>query len=131
MGVMVSTILKLCQGVPLRTVEPGTVLLAEGARDRMLCILADGEVEILKDDFQVNTVSEPGAVFGEMSILLDTPHTATVRARTSCRVHMIEDGDAFLRSNTDMAYDLLKIVAGRLQGVTTHLTNLNRYVRAM
>ena len=97
----------------------------------MLCILADGEVEILKDDFQVNTVSEPGAVFGEMSILLDTPHTATVRARTSCRVHMIEDGDAFLRSNKDMAYDLLKILAGRLQGVTNHLTNLNRYVRAM
>jgi CRP/FNR family cyclic AMP-dependent transcriptional regulator len=127
----VSAILKLCQGVPLRTVDPGTVLFAEGKRDRMLCILAEGEVEILKDDFQVNTVCEPGSVFGEMSILLDTPHTATVRARTACRVHMIEDGDAFLRANKDMAYDLLKIVAARLQGVTTHLTNLNRYVRAM
>jgi CRP/FNR family cyclic AMP-dependent transcriptional regulator len=131
MGVRVSAILKLCQGVPLRTVDPGTILFAEGKSDRMLCILVDGEVEILKDDFQVNTVSEPGAVFGEMSILLDTPHTATVRARTPCRVHMIEDGDAFLRANKDMAYDLLKIMAGRLQGVTLHLTNLNRYVRAM
>ena len=126
-----SAILKLCQGVPLKTVDPGTILFAEGKRDRMLCILAEGEVEILKDDFQVNTVCEPGSVFGEMSILLDTPHTATVRARTACRVHMIEDGDAFLRANKDMAYDLLKIVAARLQGVTTHLTNLNRYVRAM
>ena len=76
-----SAILKLCQGVPLQTVAPGTILLAEGKRDQALCILVDGEVEILKDDFQVNTVSEPGAVFGEMSILLDTPHTATVRAR--------------------------------------------------
>jgi hypothetical protein len=44
---------------------------------------------------------------------------------------MIENGEAFLRENKDMAYDLLRIVAGRLQGVTTHLTNLNRYVRAM
>ena len=126
-----STILKLCQGVAVRTIDPGTVLFAEGKRDQALCILVDGEFEILKDEFQVNTVSEPGAVFGEMSILLNTPHTATVRARTACRVHMIEDGDAFLRSNKDMAYDLLKIVAGRLQGVTTHLTNLNRYVRAI
>jgi CRP/FNR family cyclic AMP-dependent transcriptional regulator len=131
LGVHVSAILKLCQGVPLRTVDPGTILFAEGKRDRMLCILVDGEVEILKDEVQVNTVSEPGAVFGEMSILLDAPHTATVRARTPCRVHMIEDGDAFLRSNQDMAYDLLKIMAGRLQGVTLHLTNLNRYLRAM
>ncbi|MEO8302173.1 MAG: cyclic nucleotide-binding domain-containing protein [Rhizomicrobium sp.] len=126
-----SAILKLCQGVPVRTIEPGTILLAEGKHDRALCVLVDGEVEILKDDFQVNTVAEPGAVFGEMSILLNSPHTATVRARTTCRVHVIEDGDAFLRENKDMAYDLLKIVAGRLQGVTTHLTNLNRYVRAM
>jgi CRP/FNR family cyclic AMP-dependent transcriptional regulator len=127
----VSAILKLCRDVRLRTLDPGAILLAEGKHDRTLCVLADGEVEILKDDFQVNTVSEPGAVFGEMSILLDSPHTATVRARTPCRVHLIEDGDAFLRENKDMAYDLLKIVAGRLQGVTTHLTNLNRYVRAM
>ena len=115
----------------MRTVEPGAILFAEGKHDQTLCVLVDGEVEILKDDFQVNMVSEPGAVFGEMSILLNSPHTATVRARTPCRIHMIEDGDAFLRENKDMAYDLLKIVAGRLQGVTTHLTNLNRYVRAM
>jgi len=127
----VSTILKLCQGVPLQTLAPGTILFAEGKHDQTLCVLVDGEVEILKDDFQVNTVSEPGAVFGEMSILLNGPHTATVRARTPCRVHMIENGEAFLRENKDMAYDLLRIVAGRLQGVTTHLTNLNRYVRAM
>ena len=44
---------------------------------------------------------------------------------------MIEDGDSFLRANKDVAYDLLKIVAGRLQGVTNYLTDLNRYVRAM
>jgi CRP-like cAMP-binding protein len=127
----VSAILKLCQGIPLQTVGPGTILFAEGKHDRTLCVLVDGEVEILKDEFQVNTVCESGAVFGEMSILLNSPHTATVRARTPCRIHTIEDGDAFLRENKDMAYDLLKILAGRLQGVTTHLTNLNRYVRAM
>ena len=126
-----SAILKMCQDIPVRTVDPGTILFAEGKQDRSLCVLADGEVEILKDEFQVNTVSEPGAVFGEMSILLNTPHTATVRARTTCRVHMIEDGEAFLRANKDMTYDLLKIVAGRLQGVTNYLTNLNSYVRAM
>ena len=115
----------------MRAVEPGTVLLVEGKKDGALCVLVSGEVEILKDEFQVNTVSEPGAVFGEMSILLDSPHTATVRTRTPCRVHVIEDGDSFLRANKDLAYDLLKIMAGRLQGVTNYLTDLNRYVRAM
>ena len=115
----------------MQSVDAGTTLLKEGSKSRTLCILVEGEVEILKDEFQVNTVSEPGAVFGEMSILLESPHTATVRTRTPCRVHVIEDGDSFLRANKDLAYDLLKVVAGRLQGVTNYLTDLNRYVRAM
>ncbi len=126
-----SAILNSCQDIPVRTIAAGTILFDEGKQSRALCVLVDGEVEILKGDFQVNTVSEPGAVFGEMSLLLNSPHMATVRARTPCRVHMIEDGDGFLRANKDVAYDLLKIVAARLQGVTNYLTDLNRYVRAI
>ena len=126
-----STILELCQGVPTQIFAPGTILIAEGKQSKALCILINGQVEILKGEFQVNTVSEPGAFFGEMSILLNTPHTATVRTLTQCQVHWIEDGDTFLRSNKDVAYDFLKVVAQRLYGVTTHLTDLNRYVRAI
>ncbi len=126
-----STILELCQGLPVRSADAGTILFAEGKQSRALCVLISGEVEILKGEFQVNNVSEPGAVFGEMSILLNIPHTATVRARTACKVHMIEDGDGFLRTHKDAAYDLLKTVAGRLQGVTTYLTDLNRYLRSV
>jgi len=124
-----STLLELCRGNPTRSVAPGTVLFVEGGKSGALCILIDGQVEILKGDFQVNTVSDPGALFGEMSILLDAPHTATVRALGKCEVYWIEDGDAFLRSNKDAVYDLLKTVAKRLRDVTAHLTDLNRYVR--
>jgi CRP-like cAMP-binding protein len=127
----VSTILELCQGLPVKTFDPGAVLFAEGRQSRALCVLASGEVEILKGEFQVNTVAEPGAVFGEMSILLNTPHTATVRALTACKAYMIEDGDDFLRVNKDASYDLLKTVASRLQGVTNYLTDLNRYLRSI
>jgi len=127
----VTTIQDLCQGLPTQTFEPGTVLFAEGKQDGALCVLISGQVEILKGDFQVNTVSGPGAFFGEMSILLNTPHTATVRALTQCQAYWVADGDAFLRSNKEVAYDFLKILAQRLQGVTTYLTDLNRYVRSM
>ena len=126
-----STILDLCRGVPERTFEPGTILFAEGKKSGALCVLIDGEVEILKGEFQVNLVSDPGAIFGEMSILLNIPHTATVRARTRCHVHFVDDGDVFLRANTAIAYDCLKIVAQRLNGMTTYLADLNRYVRSV
>jgi CRP/FNR family cyclic AMP-dependent transcriptional regulator len=127
----VSTILKLCKDVPTKNVAPGAILFAEGKRSGALCILIGGQVEILKGEFQVNTVSDPGAFFGEMSILLDIPHTATVRALTPCQVHWIDDGDEFLRTNKEVAYDFLKVLAERLRGVTTHLTDLNRYVRSV
>jgi CRP-like cAMP-binding protein len=127
----VSTILDLCRGIPKRTFEPGTILFAEGKKSGELCVLIEGEVEILKGEFQVNTVSDPGAIFGEMSILLNIPHTATVRARTRCHVHFVEDGGAFLRSNNEIAYDCLKILAQRLNGMTAYLADLNRYVRSV
>jgi len=127
----VSAILNACQGVPARTIEPGAVLFVEGAQDGMLYVLVSGEIEILKGDFQVNIVTEPGAVFGEMSLLLGIPHMATVRARKACQVRVIADGDAFLRANAAISYDLLKLMAGRLHGVTNHLTNLNQYIHAV
>ena len=83
-----SAILNACQGVAAKAVEPGAVLFSEGDRDGALYVLVSGEVEILKGDFQVNSVSEPGALFGEMSILLNIPHMATVRARKACQVRV-------------------------------------------
>ena len=35
---------------------------------------------IVKEDVEIAKVTEPGAVFGEPSVLLDQPHTAHVRA---------------------------------------------------
>jgi CRP/FNR family cyclic AMP-dependent transcriptional regulator len=127
----VSTILDLCKDIPVQTLEPGAVLLTEGKKSGLLFVLIDGEVEILKGDMQVSTVSETGAIFGEMSVLLNLAHSATVRARTPCRAHVIENGDAFLQSNREFAYDLCKLLAQRLHGVTTYLADLNRYVRSM
>ena len=126
-----ATNLDFFQGRPTQTFEPGAVLLAEGMQSGALCILISGEVEILKGGFQVNVVSDPGAFFGEMSILLNTPHTATVRALRQCQAYWIEDGGPFLRSNKDVAFDFMKVIAQRLHDVTTHLTDLNRYVRSI
>ncbi len=105
--------------------------MTEGKQSGALCILISGNVEILKGEFQVNTVSTPGAFFGEMSLLLNQPHTATVRALTECKTHWIEDGEIFLRTNKEVAYDFLKVLAERLHGVTTHLADLNRYMRSI
>ena len=119
-------ILNFCQGLPEKTFGPDEVLLAEGKREGILYILIEGEVEVLKGDFQINTVSEPGALFGEMSVLLDIPHMATVKTLRQSRVYVVELANEFLRSHTDISYQLATLLAQRLHGITTYLIDLKR-----
>ncbi|WP_397419659.1 Crp/Fnr family transcriptional regulator [Phenylobacterium sp.] len=113
-------------GLPVVRFAAGEVLLPEGARTGRLLVLVEGAVEILKGDFQINRVSDRGAVFGDMSVLLDIPHMATVRALTDGAAHVSYDGDAFLQSNSEVAYMLAKTLAQRLNGVTTYLADIKR-----
>jgi len=122
----VATILDLCSDTPLREFAAGSVLLAEGETSGRLYVLAAGEVEVVKGEFQINTVSEPGSIFGEISVLLDIPHMASVRALTACRAHEVLDSRAFLQANQDIAYHLAKLLAGRLHGVSSYLVDLKR-----
>jgi CRP-like cAMP-binding protein len=121
-----TAIADLCKDLPVATFAPGEVLLGEGQSTGRLFVLIDGAVEILKGDFQINLVSDPGAIFGDMSALLGIPHMATVRAVTACSAHQIEGGDAFLQTNKEIAYQLAKLLAQRLHGVTTYLADLKR-----
>ena len=73
-------ILSYCKGFQEVTFAPGEVLLSEGGKKGVLYILIEGKIEVLKDDLRVGTVAEPGSILGEISVLLDVPHTATLRA---------------------------------------------------
>jgi CRP/FNR family cyclic AMP-dependent transcriptional regulator len=120
------SILDYCQGLPAARFAPGDILLAEGDRSGKLYFLIEGQVEILKGDYQINVVSDPGAVFGEISILLGIPHMATVRAVAPTSAFAAADGDAFLQAHREIAYHLSKILAQRLHGVTSYLVDLKR-----
>ena len=121
---MVNPILELCGSIPVREFEAEAILLAEGGKSGLLYILIDGDVEIVKGDFQINIVSDPGAIFGEISVLLDLPHMATVRALSRCRVHEVRDSNAFLQAHPELAYHLAQLLARRLHGVSTYLVDL-------
>lgn len=122
-----SRILDLCPtDMPQRKAAAGEVLLEEGKRAGVLLILVDGAVEIIKGDYQIDLISEPGAVFGEMSVLLDSPHTATVRAAADSTFYVAENPLAFLHSHPEVALGLSKLLASRLHGMTTYLVDLKR-----
>jgi len=112
--------------MPARMFEPGAILLAEGGKTGLLYILIEGDVEIVKGVFQINIVSDPGAIFGEISVLLDLPHMATVRALSRCRAHEARDGNEFLKAHPEIAHHLAQLLARRLHGVSTYLVDLKQ-----
>lgn len=66
--------------LPLATYHADEVVLAAGSRTGRLLFLKEGAVAVVRQGTQIAMVDEPGAVFGEISALLDRPHTADVRA---------------------------------------------------
>ncbi|MEZ6022373.1 MAG: cyclic nucleotide-binding domain-containing protein [Hyphomonadaceae bacterium] len=117
---------ELCADAPILAYAAGEVLLREGQSTGKLFILVEGAVEVVKDNFQINVVADRGAMFGEMSALLDTPHTATVRTLTECKLRLIEGGAAFLREHQELAFFLAQLLAQRLQGVNAYLVDVKR-----
>jgi CRP-like cAMP-binding protein len=63
-------------------------------------------------------------VFGEMSVLLKRPHTATVRTLTPAALYAFDDAESFLRSNPEIAFLVGRLLAARLNAATTYLADL-------
>jgi len=70
------------------TYQPGETVIADGSKTNRLLILKKGTVTIEKEGMEIAKVTEPGAVFGELSVLLDQPHTADVRVLESSQFHV-------------------------------------------
>lgn len=104
----------------------GTVLLKQGTRSGKLYILLEGTVEVKRDDTLVAAINEPGALFGEMSALLDIDHTANVIAATPVTVYRFTDAKRFLQSDPEVSLTVARKLAQRLNTVTTYLVDLKR-----
>lgn len=123
---MMERILVFCAGLPERHVGAGETLLISGATDTKLFVLIEGLIEVSNDGVQINTQTEPGSIFGEMSALLGIPYTADVKALSAARVYEIEDGEAFLRSHPEIAFYLARLLARRLKGASDYLVDLKK-----
>ncbi|UFZ06063.1 cyclic nucleotide-binding domain-containing protein [Bradyrhizobium ontarionense] len=118
--------LRHCTGGQERTIAAGVDLLEEGHSTGHLYVLLDGRLEVIKAGATVALVSEPGAMFGEMSLLLEQPHTATVRAVTDCRICEIRDARRFLAENPEATLSIARMLAQRLNVANTYLADLKR-----
>lgn len=110
--------------LPERTLVVDEVLIEEGDQPGGLYFLKRGALIITKADVEIARIAEPGAVFGEMSYLLQKPATAQVTALQETVVHVAENPGMFLLDNPDVLIYVAGTMAKRLESVNRYLVDL-------
>jgi uncharacterized protein YhbP (UPF0306 family) len=105
-------------------VEPGAVIVRQGAPADKFFIIIDGEVEIIReDDGEQRTLATltRGQFFGEMAILRNSPRMATARAVGATTLFAMER-DAFqnlVAGSMGTTQDFDRVIQQRLEEIRT------------
>jgi CRP/FNR family transcriptional regulator, cyclic AMP receptor protein len=115
--------LTLSAHLPEVELDSGHVVIHEGGSGGAIWILLSGALQVRKGDMPVNTITVPGAVVGEIAVLLHTDHGATVETIEPSRLRYAADGRALL-ADPAVAMLIAAGLAERLNFVSSYLADL-------
>ena len=121
-----ANVLTLTRGQPLRALAAGEALIEAGDSGGELYVLEAGRLTVERDGVTIATIAEPGALVGEMSVLLGVDHSATVRAETQSSVRVIEDALPFLERTPLMALHVATLACERLDRTSALVVQLRK-----
>ena len=100
----------------LKTYQKGDTLFLEGDESQDLYVLISGRLDVRKGDKKIAEITEPGALFGELSFLLGAKRTARVQAENEVRVLRIPKNEVsiFLKDFPAVGEKITEIIARRL-----------------
>jgi CRP/FNR family transcriptional regulator, cyclic AMP receptor protein len=113
----------------LASYGPGETVFSEGTNTGRLLILKSGAVSVAKGGIEIAQVTEPGAVFGELSALLGQPHGADVRTLAASEFH-VADATALLGQDPVALLYVTMVLARRLDAANQLLLELKNQVEA-
>lgn len=124
--VAVTDMLVLSAHLPEVDFAAGEAVVREGGPSGSIWVLVSGALRVRKGDIQVNTITNPGALIGEMSVLLSIDHSATVEATRQSTLRHAADGHGLLASDPAITNLVAVGLAERLSFVTTYLADLTQ-----
>lgn len=113
-----------------RRYDNGQTIFVKGEKGDCMMIVLEGKVLIsaMSDEGKEITLNyiEPGGVLGEIALLDGKPRSANASAVGNCMVSCIQHSDfiPFLKSNSDMAIQLLMVLCEKLRSTSDMLENL-------
>jgi len=121
-----ASLLSLTQSQPQRQLAPGEVLIKEGEPGGDLFVLETGRLIVERGGVKIAEIKEPGAIIGEMSVLLGNDNSATVRADRAATVRVIDNAVAFLERTPLVALHVATLACARLDATSALLVQLRK-----
>jgi len=94
----------------------GSVIAIEGAEGNHMYVVMSGEVTISIND-QLLATSRSGEIVGEMALINSNIRSATLTAKTNCRLALIDQAsfNSLLQYVPDFSLHVMKVLADRLK----------------
>jgi CRP-like cAMP-binding protein len=121
-----ASLLTLTYSSPTRNLKKGEVLVTQGERGGDLYVLETGRLTVERDGVTIATVDQPNSTVGEMSVLLGTHNSATVRADKDSTVRVVKDAIRILEKQPALALSLATLVSQRLDATSALVVELTR-----
>jgi len=113
-----------------KTYPKGTLIFSQGDESDGLFVIREGMVKVYMSDesgkeMLIDTLG-PGEIVGEVASLDGQPRTASVAALVNTQVAKIslQEFEQFIKENSDLALELVKLLASRVRDHATSINNL-------
>ena len=122
-----ASLLTLTRGLPTRSLATGELLIEAGDEaSGDMYILQSGRLTVERGGVALATITAPGALIGEMSVLLGTSHSATVRAESPSVVRVIDNAVVFMERTPLVALEVATLACARLDATSALLVELHK-----
>lgn len=120
----VTSLLALTADLPEVAYAPGEAVIVEGTTTGSIWILVSGAVQVRRGDQPISVIDQPGASFGEISILVGQPHGATVEAVEPTVMRLAADGASLFDRHAAFSRMVATDLARRLDSLTIYLADV-------
>jgi CRP-like cAMP-binding protein len=120
----------IAEGVVKRRYRRGEVIVEQGTKSNALYILLTGRARVVTADARgrevILAVLQPGDYLGEMSLIDNEPHSATVRAEVQCDVLVLGRAEfaRCLPENSSLSYAIMRGLVARLRAADRQIESL-------
>ena len=109
---------------PLISLAAGETLLVQGEASDSVFFMLEGTVKIIKDGCEVAIISDEGAVFGEMAVMLEREHSASVQCIKDSKFFQIERPRQYLEEHPEVIWHIAQILCLRLFNLSNYLVDV-------